>query len=147
MKQQIRTLEQSDLDAVVKLFMSSYADDTWAEKWQPVDAYRRITEISFLPEAIALVYIEDKEILGCIICTLMSWHTGKQLEVKEIFVSPSHQKRGIGNMLIKQVEALVSNLNVTELFLWTKSDPKLISFYEKCGYAVAKDTVQMFKKC
>lgn len=146
MNYQLRALDSKDMDAVTKLFMSAYDDEVWSEKWQPEEAYNRINEIISSPEAFALVYVEDNEILGCILCTLMSWHTGKQLELREFFVSPSHQNRGIGGMLMKQLEASVSELGVSELFLWTKNDPKLVNFYKKIGYGVVEDTIQMAKK-
>ena len=142
----IRTMKPEDMEAVVELYILAYADDVWSEKWQQKAVYNRISEITLSPEAVSLVYIEDNEIRGCILCTLMSWHTGKQLEIRELFINPLHQNRGIGLKLMTQIEAMIPELDVSELFLWTKGDIKLVNFYKKCGYGIVDDTVQMIKR-
>jgi ribosomal protein S18 acetylase RimI-like enzyme len=134
-----------DLNSVVELYISAYADEAWGEKWEFNNAHGRIFEIVSSPESVSLVYEENGEILGCILCQLMSWHTGKQLEIKELFVKPSCQNQGVGEKLVRHLESMVASLGVSEIFLWTMDDSKLINFYKKCGCNIVEGMVQMNK--
>jgi N-acetylglutamate synthase-like GNAT family acetyltransferase len=145
MSYSIRKYLKSDLEAVSKLYILAYSDDVWNEQWQLIDASNRITEITDSHGALAFVCEEDNKILGCVLGTVMSWHIGKQLEVKEFFVSPRHQDKGVGYCLMKQIDLLAPQLGVSEVFLWTKRAPKLLGLYQKCGYHFAEDTVELIK--
>lgn len=151
MNYQIRRATDEDLDSLAHMFISAFAGEPWYETWQFERAKERILEVLSSRKSLCFVYEEDNVIMGCTLWLLMSWHTGFQLEGKELFVDPKHQRRGIGQKLIRHVETVASGLGVTELFLWTtrtggSTDPdRLIDFYEKLGFNISEDRVVMVK--
>jgi len=137
---------------LARIYISAYAIEPWSEKWQYEQAKERIYEILSSPKPICYVCEENEVIIGSSLCLLMSWHTGLQLEGKELFVDPPHQRRGVAKALICQVESTAKQLGVTELFFWTKRDMysvcpnRLVDYYRKLGFSLAEERIVMLKK-
>lgn len=147
MSYKIRKLRQGDIPKVAHTYMEAYSNSVWGEAWNHEDALCRIHELSSSPCCRALICESDNnEIVGCIFCEILSWHTGKQLEIKEVFVSSNYRGRGIGSELVKSVEDMGKKEGVSELFLWTNSCRELKDFYKSMGYYTCNEVVQFIKK-
>ena len=148
MHRQIRNVNIEDLDALAKMYMSAYACEPWCEMWKYDQAYERVTEVVFSQKSLCFVYEEDKLIKGCVLCMLMSWHTGKQLEIKELFVDSLYHNQGIGKRLVHHIESLVFEYDISEIFLWamkTRENHKLVALYKRLGYKTDVKMVAMVK--
>lgn len=53
------------------------------------------------------------------------------VEIKNLAVSPSFQRRGFGRRMLEHVEKLNTNKSI---ILGTGETPSTLRFYEKCGY-------------
>lgn len=147
MSYKIRELRQADIPIVAHIYVEAYAHSLWGEEWNYDDALYRMKELLASPCYRALICeSDDNEIVGCIFCEILRWHTGKQLEIKEVFVSSNHRRRGIGSKLVKSIENLGKKEGVGEFFLWTSGCSDLKEFYTRIGYYTCNETVQFVKK-
>lgn len=142
----LRDLMESDIHEVSKIYVEAYAEGMWNELWNYNTAKKRISEMFSSPQYRGYVAILNREIVGCIICEILTWHTGKQLEVKEIFVFPQYQKKGIGKKLINYIKKIAKESGVTEVYLWTKKEQSLMEFYSDIGFCGNYEVVQFMKK-
>ena len=127
--------------------MEAFTDSVWDEDWTYENALCRINELLSSSCVRVLVCEENsKDIVGCAIFETLSWHSGKQIEVREIFVKPCSRKKGIGTELIKRIETIGKQENATCYFLWTNNNTELTDFYMKLGYTTNKNVVQLYKE-
>lgn len=143
---ELRELIMDDIPKVANVYVKAYAEGDWNEKWACKDAAQRVYEIISSPLCKGGICVLDQEIIGCILFEILTWHTGKQLEIKEIFVTPSFQRKGIGKKLLEYAEIIGKEMGVSELFLWTNKSEALINFYSKLGYQDDCSTTQFIKK-
>ncbi|MBQ8618574.1 MAG: GNAT family N-acetyltransferase [Clostridia bacterium] len=146
MQYHIRPIYPGDVPAIARLYMESYADSTWQEIWSYENAHQRIFDLTSSLINIGLICLVDDIVIGCIIAEVLSWHTGKQMEIKEVFVSPNYRDQGIGSSLIIEAERIGKERNVGEFFLWTNNDRKLTQFYRHCGYRSSNNVIQLVKQ-
>lgn len=141
----LRDMEENDIHDVSKIYVKAYAKGIWKESWNFSTAEKRITEMFLSPQYKGYVAILNQKIVGCIMCEILTWHTGKQLEVKEVFVFPQYQKKGIGKKLINHVQKEAKEMDVTEIFLWTKKEHSLMKFYSDIDFCNNCEVVQFIK--
>lgn len=146
MDMKLRELNMDDVLKVANVYVKAYAEGDWNEKWDCENAAQRINEIISSPQCKGGVCELEGKIVGCILFEILTWHTGKQLEIKEIFVAPGFQRRGIGKKLLEYAEIYGKEVGTSELFLWTNKSNKLIDFYSKVGYCKDAKTIQLIKK-
>jgi len=53
-------------------------------------------------------------------------------EIRLLYVSPDHQKRGIGRLLIKHLMAMVPRALFADIFVY--SSEQAVGFYRACGF-------------
>lgn len=145
MEFEIRGFRSTDISEVARLFVQAYSNSTWNETWSFASAHQRISELTSASYSVALVCYIDKRIIGCIISDILSWHTGKQMEIKELFVSPHYRSLGIGQNLLKKMEEIGKARDVGEVFLLTNNSRQLGQFYEYMGYCTTNDIVRFTK--
>lgn len=140
-----RELKMEDIPMVASVYVKAFEKGDWNEHWTEKGAEKRITEIVSSPTCKGIICVSMNEIIGCILYEKLTWHTGKQLEVKEIFVMPSAQGKGVGKKLLEHIELLEFDSGVNEFFLWTNKSEPLLEFYSKLGYRENCKTTQLLK--
>ncbi|KAG9950253.1 hypothetical protein KCU85_g3736, partial [Aureobasidium melanogenum] len=61
--------------------------------------------------------------------------------VEEVCVSASHQGKGLGLTVIQALNAVAKGLGIGKLIL--NCSEKNIKFYEKCGYSIAGQQMEL----
>lgn len=80
---------------------------------------------------------------GPIACTIASW------DIYWIAVAPAQQGKGIGQMMMKEVESLIRELGGKNIYLDTSGQPQYAPsrrFYERCGFSVAAVLADFYDK-
>lgn len=142
----IRKINESDLKACSKILEEAYAKFPYNENFKESTAieyvrakYKNCGEDSF-------VAIDDKkDVVAFIFLNISSWSDGLQAVLEEIVVNPSFQGTGIGKELLSYTHNYLNSFGVKSVMLWAKNDDRLLNFYKKQGYFLAKDFVVMFK--
>ncbi len=85
--------------------------------------------------SISLVAVENNRVLGFIIGALYVERNALDGHVLTIDVSPSHQRKGVGLKLLREIEEIFVERNVKTCHLEVKEDNlKALRLYEKAGY-------------
>ena len=146
MEDNIRLINENDIDSVVEIFMNAYSNSPWNENWSFDDVKMCILDSINSPNRKIFVYLSDNKIVGAIIIEKVHWHWGNEIEIKELFVKPSYQSMGVGTSLFKYIEKYAKNNNYKKISFYTYDDTKLINFYKKNNCSISSDTIIMEKE-
>jgi len=73
-------------------------------------------------------------LVACVVAVKLS---PTDARIRQMAVSPGHQRRGVGKRLMNDLEAQLRSRGFTNLVLHARSSA--VGFYEKLGYAVVGD--------
>ena len=81
-----------------------------------------------------VVYYDNDIAIGC---GAFKEFDNKTLEIKRMFVHPDYRAKGIGAIILKELETWAVEINYSESILETgKKQPEAIRLYEKSGYRI-----------
>lgn len=136
----VRTASGRDLEAVRDLLI-----ETWHATYDPIYGAERVTRITDEWHSIAalqarldapmsefLVADDGRTIGGMAFADTVD--DGKTVTVRQLYVRPDHQGRGIGGMLLDEVEGCFPDAVRIRLEVETRNE-KAVAFYVAQGFA------------
>lgn len=110
------------------------------EVWEDRESLKRKIERD--PQSI-LIAEEDEKIIGSVFIVEDGWNAF----IWRLCVKKSHQKKGIGKLLMKRAEEIANERGVKETSLFIDPENKnLKEWYQKQNYEETKDWKFMYKK-
>ena len=80
------------------------------------------------------LFERDDNLIACVVAVRLS---PTDARIRQMAVSPSHQRRGLGTRLMNELEAHLRSRGFRTLVLHARTSA--VRFYEKLGYAVTGD--------
>lgn len=121
----IRVFSKEDSPAVIQLWEACGLTRPWND---PVKDINR--KLAVQPELFLVGELE-----GQIIASAMAGYDGHRGSVFYLAVSPTHQNKGYGQMLMQRIEALLIERGCPKLNIVVRtSNDGVLSFYNKLGY-------------
>jgi ribosomal protein S18 acetylase RimI-like enzyme len=134
---QVRPFNEADQGAVIALWNQVLADA--APHNDPATAIRQKLAVDRELFFVATVG-------GFVAGTVMGGYDGHRGWVYAVAVQPQYQRRGIGTVLVRQLETALAERGCLKVNLQVRaSNAEVISFYQKLGYAV-EQRVSMGKR-
>ena len=105
--------------------------DLWSRYGEEQLYYRQFNKIENLPTVI-VVYSGDQAVgCGC-----FKYFDNDTVELKRMFVEPSHRSKGIGSTIIRELEQWANELGHRYMVLETAiGQPEAIYLYHKSGFS------------
>ena len=136
---------------IMKLRLMTFQDfdsmySLWKEAGLLVADYETEKELTFmmikLNPKTNFVVSEEEKIIG----TVLGVFNGRRGWVYHLAVQPKFQKQGLGSQLLKKAEEALKKIGAERVLLGvTKSNLKVLPFYEKFGYQEATDAIYLGK--
>jgi GNAT superfamily N-acetyltransferase len=133
----LRLATQDDLDFIVGLIdktMRFYIEQTWG-------SFSRALTEQTVREAVSAGTYSVVQVAGEDIGALAVEHEPKHMQLAQIFILPSHQNRGIGTRLIREVAAQATT-NSKPLRVRVLSVNPARRLYEREGFMVTSTTAE-----
>ena len=139
----IRKIESSnELRSCADLLVAAYNAEPWNDQWTHEKALEKLECFFHSPKFIGLVAYQGEDINGACIGNIEPYYTGDYFYLKEMFVAPSAQKRGIGKQLMVALKEHLEQAGIRQMILFTSKDFFPFHFYEKENFS-AIDGMQM----
>ena len=133
----IRNYQQGDQAQVAALWREVFPNDP---KWN-VPEQDIARKVGFQPDPL-LVAVLDQQVVG----TAMGGYDGHRGWVYLVAVAPALRRQGIGEALMRAIEAALSALGCTKLNLQIRAGNEAVAaFYRKLGFQV-EERVSMGKR-
>jgi len=121
----IRAFSKADSLAVIQLWEACGLTRPWNDPVQDINR-----KLSVQPELFLVGELE-----GQIIASAMAGYDGHRGSVFYLAVSPTHQSKGYGQMVMKGIEELLIERGCPKLNIVVRtSNDGVLSFYNKLGY-------------
>ena len=142
----IRKMEKADITACADILCSVYNNELWQCRWSRETASAYLTDFFNMAKFVGYVGVEDGEIVGGIFAHEKVWWNNSEVFVEEMFIKPQLQRKGLGSLLLKQVEEYVREKGLAGITLSTNKYAPAPNFYRKNGFADCKHVLFMAKE-
>lgn len=131
---EIRPLTEGDLPIVTALYCAVFNAPPWNDAWTPETATTRLRDAFGTPGSLGLGAWQAGQLAGCLVGYREQWHDGVHFYLKELFVDPARQRRGIGTQLLQELTERLRGDRVSRIYLLTERDSDAANFYMARGY-------------
>lgn len=142
---QIEVMDLNDIDLVVPLYIDYYnnhEDSCWTE----ITAKRRIQQVLKMEDSYSLIMRDaNSEVCGFVMGYYKQYDDIIGYTLDEILISYKHQNKGLGSILLAELESRVKLSGASCVELQAVKDEMHERYYGKAGYHDAKNFVMKVK--
>ena len=138
MEIQFRNMTQNDVEEIINVHKKSiyglckdFYSDGQMETWTGMFNHKIFNDGMKDINNIGIVAFNENKVVGYGFINI------KDKEVKGMYLIPEVTKKGIGQLILKKLEASAQEHKLDELVL--NSTLNAVAFYEKCGYKRIRD--------
>lgn len=143
------SLEGMNRDQVMEcaqLYVKVFNAEPWNDEWTMETSYQRLIDIFDTPNFAGILYHEDGRIKGAAFGQIEQFYDARHYMLKEMFVSPETQGKGVGSAMLKELEAKLKTFGVTTVVLFTSKGNDTNRFYLKNDFKEWTNMVMMGKE-
>lgn len=141
----IETMTLSDIELVIPMYIDFYnncEDGCWTE----TTVKRRIQQVLTIEGAYSLILKDgDGEACGFAMGYYKQYDDIMGYTLEEILISRKHQNKGLGSVLLAELESRVKAAGASCVELQAVKDEMHERYYSKAGYRDAKNFVMKVK--
>ena len=141
---EIREMNQNDIIAVVPLYIDYYNNQEGG-CWNEKSATKRIRQVMNIDDAYALIMLNEVEVIGFVMGYFKQYDDIVGYTLDEIVIAYEHQKKGLGSMLLHELEKRVKEQGASCVELQAVSDEMHERYYGNAGYHNATNFVMKVK--
>lgn len=138
----IRKAKKGDFKEITEILIKESSKKPYNDKYTPKIALKEINEFAKDELYIAT---NEKEIIGFIASNITT-DNRKKVYIRELWLRPIYQGKGIGKSLVRFIEEKYKKKGVNIIRLVTNRNAKAFGFYKKIKYKEYRELVFMEKK-
>lgn len=139
----LAAVDEADLPDLSALYADVFGGPPWNESWPVAIAQTRLSEILRTPGFYFLIARSRDTCLGFVLGFSETYNDGVDFYIKEMCVSTSVQRLGLGTALLTDLERHIAATGARKMYLLTARDTSAESFYAQRGYYVSDKMVMM----
>lgn len=133
----------AQLQDCAALLATTYNAPPWNDNWTTEKALEKLTCFYNSPAFHGAMAFADNQLVGCYIGNTEPYYAGDYYFLKEMFVSPTVQKSGIGSALMQTLKAQLELEGISTIILFTSSVYFPYKFYQKHNFDVMEGMCMM----
>jgi GNAT superfamily N-acetyltransferase len=140
-------MEEQDLPTAIDLFVDAFVNPPWNYEWMTTEkAGRYLRDLYYGAQFLGFVYEIDGEIAGVCLGNINDYFVETIYELKEIAISHTSQRKGIGSRLMESVESyLKGERGVSFITLQTARSSPVYDFYLANDFLVTYENASLIK--
>ena len=142
----LKQLSIDDKEAIKDLFISVFTGEPWNDDWSDSKQLDQYLE-DLCGQGYSLVFglYDDGELIGLSMGYIKHWYTGTEYIINELCIKTDRQGSGAGSFFLTQIEKVIKEMGLKQIFLLTDRDVPAYHFYKKNGYAEVSSLVPFAK--
>jgi GNAT superfamily N-acetyltransferase len=81
------------------------------------------------------------KVIGCATVLVNEWNGERACQLRGMAVDPAEQRRGVGRLLLAEVEGIAAEKKVG--LLWANVRKIAVAFYQKCGWEIGSEEFEV----
>ena len=142
----VRKFLSEDFQQCCELLIQTYNAPPVNDNWTSERAQIRLKDTIDNKRFIGYTLWENDVLAGAVFARGRTNHAGNEIVVEDLFVSPAHQRKGYGAMLLDAIEKYSKENGCMNISLITAIDNPSFDFYKKCGYWHLDFAASMYKR-
>ena len=130
----VAVLGPENVASVVELYVSVFNAPPWNDGWSPAVAEERLRSFASFPRFHGMAALEGVEPVALALGWGERWTTGWHFHLKEMCVSASVRRKGVGSRLLRGLEERLAGDGFERVYLQTGRTGPARSFYESAGF-------------
>lgn len=130
--QPITSAEQ--LEACAQILVEAYNGEPWNDAWTPEKALEKLTCFYHSPKFLGWMAFEGAHLLGATVGNIEPYFSGDYFYLKEMFISPKAQRKGVGSRLFEAVKSHLDAEGIGMMVLFTANQGFPFDFWQKTGF-------------
>ena len=126
--------DSEQLKPCAALLASVYNSEPWNDGWTDEVALDKLLCFYNSPKFSGYMAYSGTELVGCYVGNIEPYFSGDYFYLKEMFVSVTAQRQGIGAELLKTLKADLHKQGIETVILFTSSQFFPFGFYQKNGF-------------
>jgi N-acetylglutamate synthase-like GNAT family acetyltransferase len=122
------------LEQCAALLVEAYNAEPWNDNWTQEQALEKLTCFYNSPKFYGLTATLDGRLVGCCVGNIEPYYSGDYFFLKEMFISVSSQRSGVGTQLLDKLKAYLSSIDIHAIILFTSNKTFPFDFYIKGGF-------------
>lgn len=143
---ELRPFSVNDLPVMTALYCAVFNGPPWHDAWTDATATARLRDTLNTPGSLGLLRWQDGHLVGCIIGYEEQWFDGVHFCLKEMFVHPTRQRRGIGAGMPLGLNGMIGPHGVRRIYLLTERTSAAADFYGPQGYHPSPRMTMMVRR-
>lgn len=132
---QIRRIQDAaDLRRCASLLVEAYNGEPWHDQWTPEKALEKLSCFHQSPKFYGWVAFEGELLVGGCVGNVEPYFTSDYFYLKEMFISPEAQRKGVGTALFEAVKQQMAVLEIEMMILFTSNEGFPFDFWKKSGF-------------
>ena len=132
MKLEYKVMEQKDIERVIPLYIEYW--NSTGDNWTPEITYKRIWQVVGSPDSLSILAFSGAEVIGFAMGRFETFYDLTGYNLVEIVVAKAHQNKGLGTIIMQELERRVKALGGKMIHLDAVNDDSHEHFYTKLGY-------------
>ncbi len=142
----LKKITEKEIKESADLYYEVFTSEAFKFHWLTKQkAYNYFLDMYNTPNFLGFLFLNNDEVIGVCVGIGNPHFINNQYEIKEIFIKPSLQKKGIGNLFLSEVESALLNMDYQIITLYTQKNIPAYNFYSKKNYITLKSTTHMMK--
>ncbi len=105
-----------------------------------------LTDFFDMKKFVGYVIQSEDALLGALFAHEKVWWNNSEVFVEEMFVSPVHQRKGLGSLLMNELEKYVARKGLAGITLSTNRHAPAPVFYRRHGFTDCEHVLFMAKE-
>ena len=137
-------MSEKYLDIITNLYVRYYNENEDGI-WTFEKAYKRIRQVLLTPDSYCLIQEINGLYTGFLMGYIKEYDDWKSYFLEEIVIFKDFQDKGIGSLLINELERQLLDLDISMIELMSVNDTKHLHFYEKFSFEKSNNLLVMSK--
>ncbi len=134
MTYQVFPLNEEDLQGCSQLYVETFRHAPWNEAWTEEDAFNRLRNFLSPSTSMGLKLVSNGEVQGFLIGEIEQWNGSQSYYLKEMCVSRSMQRSGLGKALMLALKGELLKSGISRIYLITQRETVPERFYKSLGF-------------
>ena len=142
----IKRLSIKDKEIITDVFASVFTKEPWNDDWSDtnqLDMY--INDLVGQGYSLTFGLFDDDQLIGISMGYIKNWYRGTEYIINEFCVKTERQGAGAGSFFIAEIEKVIKEMGLKQIFLLTDSNVPAYNFYKKNGFVECTTNVAFAK--